>query len=233
MSLPKMNLPDLDDFNEEDENLEDITEENLDEKNIKDNNNEDEEVINNSHPISHNEQETQTVNMFDDLKEMAEERFNFKKNKVKKKQKKLKGKSKGKKNLPIMKYLKTIGVTIVAILVVLFIIGKLFGNNGPQKPSEDKRESVSSDKDLEITDRGFMEGNPYITIKTKSDDIQVEFVETAFINSGNIIKCTAFNPYLEEGENTIKYEDCDGMFNDKEEMKQFIDNIKLKGDKKE
>lgn len=226
MPLPKMNLPDLDDFNEEDESLEDITEENLNE--------EPEEVpVYNEQTQTHNEENNQPVNMFDDFKEMAEERFNFKKNKVKKKQKKPKGKPRGKKNFPIMKYIKTIGVTIVAILVVLFIVGKLFGNNVPQKPSENKKETVSSDKDLEITDRGFMEGIPYITIKTQSDNIQAEFIETAFVNSNNIIKCTAFNPYLEEGENIIKYEDCDGIFNDKEEMKQFIDNIKLKGDKKE
>lgn len=224
MPLPKMNLPDLDDFNEEDENLEDITEENLDDK--------DEDLKETSvysNQTENHEEEVHSVDMLKDFKEMAEERFNFKKNKVKKKQKK----PKKKKNLPIMKYIKTIGITILGILVVLFIVGKIFGNKNPQKASKDKKENVSSDKNLEITDRGFMEGTPYITIKTKSDDIQVEFVETAFINSSNIIKCTAFNPYLEEGENTIKYEDCDGTFNDKEDMKQFIDNIKLKGDKKE
>lgn len=228
LPLPnKMNLPDLDDFEELDEDLEEITEDNLND-NIEEV--EEESKMEETPPSYEDLRKPPKSNMFDDFKEMAQEKF---KSKAKKKPKptiKNSG-SKGASNNKILKYIKTIGITLIAIIVVLFIVGKIFGNsNSSPKATTDKTEKTSSGKDIEITDRGFIEGKPYVTITSKSDNIQIEFVETAFKNGDNIIKCTAFNPYLEEGDSIVEYEDCDGVYNDKEPMKEFIDNLKVKGE---
>ena len=139
-------------------------------------------------------------------------------------------KSKKKKdfNIPKLsfnpKMLKTIITAVLAlvIIVAVFVVGKSFLSGSKQTKSSEK--AVSQSSDIEITSRTIEDGKYKLEVSSNKDT-NVEYIESAFLNDGNLVKCIVFNPYIDKGTNIVELDDCDNALVDSE-VKEYLDNIK-------
>lgn len=246
MPLPNLNdLPnndiDLDAFNDEfeesEEDLEDITEDNLDydeDLAIEDDEfNEDVSIDLEEDVPDINDDIVEKDESFQDpyaipntnTENSEEKSFPAISNKLKsKKDNSLKEKSKI--NIDIKK-IGMIVLGVLAFLIITFIILNIFSGkskNNSDNSTISKKESKTA-KGLKIKDHYIENGEFYVSIDSDKD-VNIEYIETAFMNDDRIIKCTSFNPYVDKGENEVLLEDCDDAILD-EDVVQYIDNIKM------
>lgn len=241
-------ISDYNDLND----LEEITDENLEEDNdlvglddfpeisLDDIEEDDDEEVSLSEQEIEDDEEIDEDPMFSMGKGLAS-KLKFKKKEKKEKTKKEKPlfnkkeqKQKSKSGFNLFKILKTILMLLIGVVVVVLVL-KFLGNRNSNnvtdntEVSQDSQigaeESVSSGG-LEIKNRTIQDNSYYLLIKS-ANPVTPKFVESAFLTESGIIKCIAFSPQIESGDNTVLLDDCDGDIYDGMEIQKAIDNIKI------
>lgn len=120
---------------------------------------------------------------------------------------------------------------IIFFIIAIFIVLSILGNTNVGTKTNNKASEATTKSGLSITNRYVQDGTYYMEISS-NNDIDIEYIDSAFINDSTLVKCTTFNPYIDKGDNVVEFEDCDYALSD-EKVEQYIDNIKLAERKEE
>lgn len=159
-------------------------------------------------------------------KKDAKGSFSKKEKKPKEKKQKIKKQSKS----GLFKYIKIAIGVILSIAVVFFVLNFLGKSDNSQQADNSnisqKEENGKTVSGLEIKNR-TIENDSYYLLINSANPVTPDFVESAFLTDDGIIKCIAFSPQIQSGDNTVLLDDCDGDIYDGMQIQKSIDNIKI------